>query len=283
MPVKQLATRAGLFLVWCLAMAWLVRYEAFPEAFTHSVPGYKGLLSSDLLMSDEWMKVLLKGKPVGYVHTSLDTDDQNALHHYQIRNQMSLAINIMGERRDIQMDSLVKLDLNRNLQQFALELKTGLFDDMSIHGLRGLDSRFLLAFGSGTNATHTTIVIPDDVILYSPMSTILAKNMKPGEHLSMKTMDPFTRNQAVVTLEAIRRESIQIGSNQCPALLLRTYHQGLELNSWISNNGEILRQSLPGGIVIEKSTPEAATEAYLKADVTTDILPDILQVLGRKP
>lgn len=273
--------RGIILIAWLCAMAWLIRFEAFPETFSHTVAGYKGVMSGDVLLNDQWMRILLNDRPVGYVHSSLDTDDQNAIRHYRLQNRVVAALNIMGERRDIRIDSEVDLDLTRNLNRFAVLLSTGFMDDIGIRGERKKDNTFLLTVTHGTNTTRSMMEIPDEAVIYSPVTTLIARDMAPGDVLNIRTVDPFTRSPSTVSLEAIRHESLTVGSNRVDTLLIHMKQQGLTIETWVAAGGELVRQRLPAGITIEKATPDEATDAYLKADVTTDILPDILQALGK--
>jgi hypothetical protein len=61
--MKKRLLRTGAIAFWVVMAAWLIRYEAFPERFTHTLSGYKGLLSDDVLIEDSWMKILVGGQP----------------------------------------------------------------------------------------------------------------------------------------------------------------------------------------------------------------------------
>ena len=106
-------------------MGWLIRYEAYPELFTSSVPGYRALLDSDLMVLDSWWKISFKGVPVGYSHSWVNVQEDNPVEHYVVENSTILQLNVMGFAQRISMSVQASLDVGYQLQRFDCFTRAG--------------------------------------------------------------------------------------------------------------------------------------------------------------
>ena len=55
--------RIGALIFWLVMLGWLMRYEVFPEYFTHAMAGYRSLIKGDVLMKDSWMRMVAMTTP----------------------------------------------------------------------------------------------------------------------------------------------------------------------------------------------------------------------------
>ena len=47
------------------------------DPITHTLAGYRDLMSEGQLFLDSWMKIELRGKPIGYSHTAVEVADDD--------------------------------------------------------------------------------------------------------------------------------------------------------------------------------------------------------------
>ena len=268
---RKLALRIGIVLFWLLAMGWLVRFEAFPEYFTHKLEGYHSLLSDKMLMSDSWMRILFNGEPIGYSHTRLDTDDKDPLNHCTIENRVNIQLKMLGKQQRIQLNSSAIIDVTDRLQRFSLDFSARGYS-MRMKAVRRIGEEFSVVTTTGNSKQRMTVDIPDDVILYSPMTEMALKRLKPGDELSLRTIDPVTMSIATMTVKALRKESLTIDDTSYDATVLSTAYQGVDVVSWIDIEGRVLRQDTPFGWVMERCTALQAREALRDAGQAEDIL-----------
>ncbi|MCD4741188.1 MAG: hypothetical protein K8R67_01725, partial [Desulfobacteraceae bacterium] len=73
--------RIVLFIFWLSLLGWLVRYEAYPEFFTHKLDGYKSIISKDVLLIDSWMRILVNDSPVGYSYTKMEVEKTDPVNY----------------------------------------------------------------------------------------------------------------------------------------------------------------------------------------------------------
>ncbi|MDP6811517.1 MAG: hypothetical protein QGH31_12485 [Kiritimatiellia bacterium] len=120
---------------------WLVRVEAHPEWFTHSLAGYDGLIGRDILVSDTWMRVINNGKPVGYSRTSVDVNDHELRRHIVFENRTHVRLDVLGHSQLIQAVASAYLDMNYRMQEFEFSMVSGVID-VDVTGTRSEEGPF---------------------------------------------------------------------------------------------------------------------------------------------
>lgn len=271
--------RTAMIILWLCTAAWLVRYEAFPEYFTQSLSGYKGLLAKDALLADSWMKIIFHDADIGYSRTSMDINENDASEHYIMENRTHIALNIMGERKNIHALTSIFLDMSYTLKRFTFSFSSPAAV-MNVVGVRTEKNTFEITANTGSDNHKTTrIQIPSDVVLYAPFSETAIKHLKPGQQLTIRTIDPISLKKTNLTLCALRREKITITSDEINATVLSSEYHGLKMFTWIDDKGTVLRQESPIGLTMQKCTPEEAYDAALGNNSSDSVLKAILPLL----
>lgn len=251
-------------------MVWLLRNEAFPGYFTNTFAGYSEILSGDMLLSDSWMKIMFNNDPIGYSHTSVEVNETDPLSHYLVNNEISMKLQLMQEDHEIDVKTLAVMDIMYQLQEFSFSLSSKPSDSaqekqnmVSIKAMRRRKDSFLAAIVTPQSTSRVQIEIPPDVIIYSPMTEMAMKNLKPGNQITIKTLEPTTLTTALVTVRAVRYEDITINNTTFAATLLSSEYHGTTVNSWIDNEGAMLRQETPFGWTMERCSAEDALNSLL--------------------
>lgn len=261
------STRICIVILWVVTMSALLRYEAYPEWFTRTIPGYRGLISGTLLARESWSRILIEGTPAGYSHTSLGVNDKTTENLLEINNRMHLRIRLGGEERRIHAQTDVALDRERQLVSFSSTVSAGQLA-MAAKGRKLADGQFEVTLDTGDASSVRTIAIPPDTLLYAPGQELALRTLKPGNRLTLKTLNPLTLQATAVMIEAVARETLVIDGERLPVTRLVTTWQGIALQSWVDDDGRVVRQETPLGWMIETCTQEAAIAA-----VSTDQLP----------
>ena len=269
--------------LWLGAMAWYLRFEAYPGFFTHTLDGYRDLMSDGQLFLDSWMKIELHGKPIGYSHTAVEVADNNPLEHYRIENRTLLTLNLMGELQHVTVQSGGALDLMHKLQRFSFSLNARRYN-LRVEGLRGEGERFTVTTRSDLGHSTQQVSIPDDVVLYSPLTEMSLARLSPGEQLQVRTMDPSSLSVGSVQVKALRREPYGARGVTNDALVLSVTYQGMELTTWIDANGRTLRQETPLGWSLTACTADEAVSLPLDESSAADLLETAaVHIRGRLP
>lgn len=252
--------RIAIVILWIATMGAVLRYEAYPEWFTRTIPGYKGLISDTLLARESWSRILIGDTPAGYSHTMLGVNDDTAANLLEINNRLHLRIRLAGEERRVLSQTDIALDRELRLVTFATSVFAGPVA-VSAKGRQLADGLFEVTLDAGGATSVRTIEIPPDTLLYSPGQELALRNLRPGTRLTLNTLNPLTLQATAVVIEAVERETITLDGETLPVTRMVSMWQGIALQSWVDDDGRVVRQETPLGWIIEACTPEAALAA----------------------
>lgn len=255
---RRVVIRGLILLLWVAMLGLLLRFEAFPEYFTHALPGYRSLLAGDVLLDDAWTRILHKEQPIGYSHTTVEVNDSNPQKHYAMLNRTYVRLKAMGLNQPVFIDTSAYVDVSHRLQEFGFMLSSR-DHTMRIRGVRDAATTFFdVTMNSGSQPQKMRVEIPDDVILYSPMTEMAMKRLRPGGELTIRTFDPAILAPSRMVLHAIREEDVPNRPAGERGMLLETEVQGITVRSWVSKDGTLLRQETPLGWILESCTADEA-------------------------
>ncbi len=274
--LNRVAIRSGITLVWIVMIGWLVRYEAFPEHFTHTLAGYKSLLSSDVLIQDTWMKVLFKGQPIGYSHTTVETQERDPMAYYRVLNRSYMRLKVMGITQPVYVDTTAYVDISQTLQGFEFMMSSrGQRVNITAH--RSAGDTFSTTITTGHHVQRSTVDVPPDVVLYSPMTEMGLRKLKPGQALLIRTLDPASMSPVNLNVKAVAYETIEVGGVDHETTRLEMEYQGARIRSWLDDKGVMVRQETPFGWTMEACT---SAEAFDAVSPKKGSAPDILSELA---
>lgn len=277
--MKTIATRrrwirAAVLATWVIMLGWLIRYEAFPDYFSKTVGGYQSLFSRDVLVRDSWMQIEFNDTPIGFSHSTMQMDESHPEARHLVQNRVNVRMNVMGMEQKIYIDTIVRLDDAYDLQAFAFNLSSTGYK-LRLDAEREKGDAFRVTMDTGTSKRRTLITVPRDVVLYSPMTEMSMKRLKPGQSLSFRTLDPTSLATTILTVEALRTEDILVGDERHRSTVLSTDYHGSTVLSWIDADGNMLRQETPFGWTMEACTMEQAFEALSGEGKQLDLLADM--------
>ncbi len=248
---------AAIVLFWVVATGWLILNEIMPGAFSSMSKGYRGIFSGGVVVADSWMLISLNGQKIGFSHTSIESDDDNAIQKYKVYNNTELNITIMNKKQSISVASESFLDAMYLLQNFSFNMRSGDYK-MNILGSRIEGDNFDVRIKTGGSYSSVKIKIPDDAIVYSPMVELVLKSIKLGKQKRIRTFNPLSMATEDIVVKALRYEVITNMNRSCRVTVLSADYQGLEILTWIDSDGKVLRQETPFGWTLEACDAETA-------------------------
>ena len=268
---RKITARGAIVVFWISAMLCLARYETFPELFTHSLRGYRGILDETVLMQETWSRIVVGGIPAGYSHTNMSVDDEGPQQNIEIHNRTHIKAALLGQPVGMHANTTLLLDPDYNLLNFESAVSA---QGISIRasGTRVEDRQYDITTHIGSVPATQRIEIPKDVILYSPVSALALRRLRPGRELTIKTLAPLSMTTARVRVKAIRRETLDMPDGPKEATLLSSNYHGMQLQSWVDKHGTLLRQETPLGWIIESCPPEIALDAVTGDHAPPDLL-----------
>ena len=252
--------KISLLVAWIGTMAWLVRFEAYPEHFEQTISGYRGLFGDEMGVREQWMKIYLAGQPIGYTQTILDVDDKSPDAAYELTTNASINIPGFGGdgNRRFRISGDVRFDGSYRVQSFGVAATDGQMRFVA-RGKRLERDLFEVEHGLKDALSTTTVRIPDDAIVQSPQFDLILKRLRPGQHLWLKVMDPLTMSPSRMKIAAKEYEIITLNSGRrVTALRLEVTQQSGPINAWVDQQGQMLRQETPFGLTLETCTAQEA-------------------------
>lgn len=247
--------RIFIIALWAVMTGWLVRYEAFPQWFTDLSGGYRSLFEDRPFILNSWMQITFNDVEIGYSHTWMDSKIEEHVESYIIRNRTMLNLNLLGEIQTINVLAGATLDDRYRMQSFFTTLHSRAYETR-IEGHRADGERFNVSITTPIGVQTTTISVPDDVMLYSPITEMAVRRMNPGDSLRLRVLDPVSMAVSEVTVEAVRRETIRHEGRDIKTTLLKLSYMGLEMFSWIDAEGNVLRHETPFGWIMTARSPD---------------------------
>ena len=268
---KRRLIQISTLLVWGIAVGWLLRYEAYPGFFIKSSAGYRALFREAPLLLDSWMKILYEGKHIGYSHTQVDTGEDDPLEQYLMLNRTHLELNILGRQQRVRVKASASLDTTYQLQRFGFNLDAKAYH-ASIRGERKEGNLFEVVVKTGATTSKSTIEIPSDVIIYSPMTEMTLGELKPGQTRRFKTLDPTSLSLLDVTVRSMGYEQYVSDGETQKVSRLKVDYNGMEVDAWLNNLGQVVKQKTPFGWEMELCRPGEALPDHSFEEMSQDIL-----------
>lgn len=263
--------RSLIIFFWLLMTGWLIRHEAFPHWFTASAPGYCSLFKNGPLILDTWMQIEVRNTPIGYSHTWVDSDVQSPNATYTLHNQTALNLKLMGQIQGVNVMAGATLDAGYALQKFYTIISSSVYTTR-IEGHKTGDHTFTVRIRTDSGEQTVTLTVPDDVILYSPVTEMALAGLKPGESLNLRVLDPVMLAVSDVRVEALRREKLKSAGREQETTVLKLVYQGLETLSWMDSAGRILRQETPFGWTMTLCSAKDVLTFKQDAAIADDLL-----------
>jgi len=269
--VKRNVFRVTVIFFWILATAWLVRYELLAEYFAHSIRGYRSLISGHTLLADSWMRILYDGSPIGYSYSNFEVNEANPVQQYLIENRLFVRLTMLGENRSFVADASASLDMLYQLQEFSFHLSSSGYRIL-VSGKRYQRDRFYIHIYNNGQHSRTRIQVPDDVLVYSPMTEMMMRDLPVGQQVTFRTLDPASLATVPVIVTALRKEMLEIDGTNIETTVLKADMAGMNIFTWINSQGTALKQETPLWTMQRCSMSEAL--ATLNDDTPA---PDILR------
>lgn len=256
---------AAIVLVWLGSSGWLVLCEAYPGLLRRATGGYRNLLSRGLVVLDQWMLIRFQGRSIGYTHTAVDVNEADPHKQYLLSNRTLLHLNLMGVRQRISVAAHAAVDARYRLQEFSFVLRSGEYA-LSLLGRRRAGETFGVSLTTPGNVQQLEVCIPDDAVLYSPLTEMQLKTLAPGQQTRVRIFNPLTLAAEEVTIRALRREPLAHAGRLHETIVLAVEAEGMETLVWVDGEGRALREDTPFGWTLEACTAEEALAAKGVAD-----------------
>ncbi len=247
----------GVTTFWASMMGTLVKREVLP-AWTSSAPvGYASLLGSDELSRQSRMGIYLRGIRLGHADTIVQRNPKSGL---DLVSRVTLSLEglpvpILGELREIKTSLIVRVDANKAIDGFSLTIREPMF--VAVNGeVIGDRLKMTTQYGDGTSSEKT---VPFDAsrIMSNSFSPFMGmRNLKVGKEWHVWSFNPLNRGMTQVKVTVTSKEKVTFDGETVDVFVLSAEHGPMQIKSWVTPAGEVLRQETPFGFSLRKETTE---------------------------
>ncbi len=252
MLVKSL--KSVILIFWLVMFGLLIERTYFKPA---TVIALDVITEEGVRTGDEWFGIYQQGRKIGFAHTSVAVEAET----YHIYEESELDLLVLGTVQRV--TTVVNSYSTRNflLKYFDFRMKSE-SADMEVKGTV-IGKQVVLDIITAGRTRKERIPLNDPPYLTPNIKpALILLGLDKGRRYRFPVFNPATMSMedAFVTVEA--KESYKVGDAEQSVYKLRESFQGMEAVSWITHDGETIKEESPLGYMLLKET---RTEA-LKRD-----------------
>ena len=258
----------GIVAFWITMMGLLVEKVYFHPAGEYLEPEAIG--SEDRVpLGERCMGIYFKGAKIGYAHETMKRHE----HGYSIHEKISMKLMVLGHSQQVDMITECMADRKFNLQSFHFDLSTG-STQMKIDG-KIVGRKLALKINSGGQITQRTVSFDYIPFLATNLRPFLIqRGLEEDRRYRVSVFDPSTMSLNNVNVTVMGREKITSGGNDLLANRLRLSFRGIDVNMWLDDEGSVLKEESPMGLVLVREERQVAQKQGFGEEV------DIIQAVA---
>lgn len=196
-----------------------------------------------------WMNVTQNGHKIGYSYTSFSA---NVAGGYRFSEKMFLRVNTMGLTQDLQVHTDGELLDDLSLAVFNFKLHSGRISFSANGRVEG--NTLTVTLGKHPSVSELNIDLDRRVFLTaSILPAVMQRGPGPGDTLQFDVFDPATMQVEPMTVRVMEKETIKSQGIVTEATKFALEFKGVAQMAWVSENGDVLKESGLLGIVLEKT------------------------------
>ena len=256
--MKRLYT-AFVTVFWIVMMGFLFNKEVLPAFIIASHPGYKIDITKDLPMRESWMGIYFKDKRIGFSNTVASQDVDSGKAGYRINEIVFLKLNILGEDKFIRIKGGSFFSENYILKNFYYKLASGDYK-INISG-RATGNGLRIEIDTGSEKIEKSVLIKSNTLVSNSIAPfLLFKKLDVNKKLDFEVFDPISMSANKVTIKKTGTEVIKSGGNSIQADVFEIDCYGIKTKSWMTRDGDILREESGLGFTMLKENPKDAMD-----------------------
>ncbi|MBI4410160.1 MAG: transglutaminase domain-containing protein [Gemmatimonadetes bacterium] len=265
------ALAAGILAVWAGLVALHVRREYFKPLATRLAEGSRALAPGS-----QFYVVRMNGRPIGMATSRLDTVPEG----FAFEDVLTVDVPALDTFHSAVARTRLQLGRALQLRNFDFELRSEV-GEFSVRGETRGDSVLELEVGAGGGAQHSRIRMEEGFSLATalPLRLAAAGQLRVGGEYSARLFDPSVLATRDVTVRVTGRDTLIVADSAeydtlraqwhavaydtVPAWRIEESYGGIAVESWLDEDGRVVRASSPLGFVLEREPFEIARADWL--------------------
>jgi hypothetical protein len=264
--------KVSLILIWILLLGLLIQRDYFVRTLDT-----REVMALERDRRVEYQSIYFKDEKIGYVENQfIPLDDQTL----KIRQQARMELMISGQNHPVELDLEASLGSQSDLRSFEFSFNSPFYQMRADGTVDGETVSFELDTGNS--------VVSDQIVLEGPprlstsrRSYLLGEDIDVGEKLRIPWFDPFSLTGKESVIEYKGKEKVLINDRIYNLHRFTENFGGARLNSWLDDDGQVIKEESPAGFVFIKE-PEFKAKAMARSDEDrADLLSSVaVQVTG---
>ena len=202
---------------------------------------------------DDWSGIYQQGRKIGFAHTRVTSEADT----YHITEESQLDLLVLGsvQRVSTVINSYTTKNFLLKYFDFSMKSDTG---TIAVKGAVVGKKLVLDILTGGTTRTERIRLKDQPYLAPNIKPALVLLGLEPGRNYRFPVFNPATMNmdEAAISVEA--RERIKVGDAEQTVYKLKESFQGLEAYSWMTEEGETLKEESPlGYVLLRESMVEA--------------------------
>ena len=212
-------------------------------------------------IQEEWFAIYQHGSRIGYSRSEVRPQSVG----YLMNEELLLRLNFLGEIQDISSWVQANLETDFSVKSFRFRLQAG----PVYYRLRGAvkEGNLILVSQMAGQERSQQIPLSHPIYLSSAMKAFISQQpLDVGKTYRFALFDPATMSQTIVPIRVEGKETVQISSRNLEAYRLVMDFHGVQLTSWVSPYGELLKEEGFLGVTMVRSNRDEALEGFREAE-----------------
>jgi hypothetical protein len=211
-------------------------------------------------IQEEWFALYQHGNRIGYSRTELRPQSAG----YMVNEELLLRLDFLGEVQDISSWVQANLEPDFSLKSFTFRLQAGPIYYRLQGGVE--KGNLILVSQMAGQEQIQKLPLSHPIYLSSGMKSFIAQQpLAVGNTYRLALFDPATMSQTMVPLQVEEKETIRIGARDLEAYRVVMNFRGVQLKSWVSPYGELLKEEGFLGLTMVRSDREDALKGFSEA------------------
>ena len=264
--------KASLFIIWFLLLGLLLHRDFFVRTLDT-----REVMALERDRRVEYQSIYFKDDKIGYVENQFLPQDNQTL---RIKQQARMQLMISGQNHPVELDLDALLGSQSDLISFEFSFTSPFYRMRADGTVNGEIVTFELDTGNN--------VVRDQVVLDGPprlstsrRSYLLSQDIGEGEKLKIPWFDPFSLTGKESVIEYRGKEKVLINDRVYNLHRFTENFGGARLNSWLDDDGLVIKEESPAGFVFIKEPEFKAKSMATSEKGRSDLLASVaVEVTG---
>ena len=267
--MRRIHVSALVFVIWFAMIGWQVRREYFQPELTRLAEA-----ALSLAPGVNFYTLRLGDRTIGQATSRLDTVPSG----FELEDVMVLDLPALGQTGSAVVRSRVSLSHALVMESFSFSLDSEV-GRYRADGVLGADSTLHVTIDAGGSKQEVSYKLAEPPIFSAalPIRIAMAGELKVGNTLHLPVFDPSTLSTRTVEIRVLEYDTLIVPDSasydpvskrwspsrydSIPAWKIAEIYGGVQVESWVDEDGRILRASSALGFTMEKTEYELARQA----------------------